>query len=158
MRFSVSVGACLILGVALGALPSCDGDGGGPADGGAGTTGAAGASGGGGGTGGTGGTGGSAQSVLPSGTVTYCFGECPMGECDDDMFFADVACAAVYPSPVSPSTTYCNPGQTGVYCMMIENGTTRTRFGITCTNGVVFGKMCRGSCGTSGTNNLSCPS
>jgi len=110
MRFSTLAGACLVLGVALGALPSCDGDDGGPADGGGGTTGAAGTSGGGGAAAGSGGAGGSAQSVLPSGTVTYCFGECPLGECDDDLFFADVACSTVYPSPVSPSSTYCNPG------------------------------------------------
>ena len=81
-----------------------------------------------------------------------------MGECDDDLFFADVACSAVYTSPVSPSSTYCNPGQTGVYCLMINNGTTESRYGITCTNGAVSGKMCRGSCGTSGPTSLSCPS
>ena len=80
-----------------------------------------------------------------------------MGECDDDLFFADVACSAVYTSPVSPSSTYCNPGQTGVYCLMINNGTTESRYGITCTNGAVSGKMCRGSCGTSGPTSLSCP-
>src|SRR5438105_3715208 len=77
----------------------------------------------GGSAGSAGGTGGAAVSVLPSGTVTQCHGDgCPMGACDDTLFFADVACSAVYTSPVSASSTFCNPGQTSAYCLLVDNG------------------------------------
>jgi hypothetical protein len=152
MRRVLLVGACLVFGFGAGSLVGCDGDDGGPGDGGAGGTGGgAGGSGG----GGAGGGGGAAQSVLPTGTVNTCFGDCPMGECDNDMFFADVPCSTVYSAPVSPSSTYCNAGQTGVYCLRVSNGSTESRFGITCTDGAVFGRMCRSGCGTSGST-LTC--
>ena len=46
------------------------------------------------------------------------------------------------------SSTYCNAGQTDAYCLVISNGSSETRFGITCTDGTAFGKMCGGGCNT----------
>jgi hypothetical protein len=163
MPRALLVGACLVLGFGAGALVGCDGDDGGPGDGGAGGTvggaggggGGVGGGGGGAGGGGAGGGGGAAQSVLPSGTVCLCIGDCPMGECDDDLFFADVACSTVYSGPVSPSSTYCNAGQTGVYCLRIRRGAD-FQFGITCTNGTAFGRMCSSLCGVSDNTTLTC--
>jgi hypothetical protein len=82
-------------------------------------------------------------SVLPSGTVGFCIGDCPMGTCDDQLFFSSRTCSSVYSGPVSPTSTFCNPGQTGVYCLrIIPPIGQETRFGITCTNGVATGQYC----------------
>jgi hypothetical protein len=140
--------------MALGSLPSCGGKDGSPADGG--TAGAAGGAGGEGGGGGSGGAAGSPPSVFPSGTVTQCYGDgCPMGACDDGQFFADVKCSEVYTTPVSASSTYCNPGESSGYCLQIQDATSGQLFGITCTDGAAFGKRCPGGCGT-GANRVIC--
>jgi hypothetical protein len=99
-------------------------------------------------TGGRGEGGGSAMaSVLPSGTVGWCTGACPLGRCDNDLFFANVTCSSLYPGPVSPTSTFCNAGQTGSYCLRILlSGGGETRHGITCTDGVATGKECPNFC------------
>lgn len=175
MRFTVVLSACLFVGMTLGSLASCGGNAGGPGTGGTGGTsdtggrsGTGGAAGGGAGAGGTatsggaggrggsaGGAGGSPVSVLPSGRVTQCYGDgCPMGWCDDDLFFANVACSGVYTSPVNATSTYCNSGQTSAYCLFVDNGSLG-HWGITCTDGTAFGKRCTGGC-NSGPGYITC--
>ena len=151
MRITVVLGACLVVGMALG----CGGKDGGPAGGG--TGGAGGASGdAGSGGGGSGGAGGSPPSVLPSGTVTQCYGGgCPMGACDDGQFFADVMCSAVYTTPVTSSSTFCNPGENDAYCLQVQDAVSGQLFGITCTDGAAYGKRCPAGCGT-GPGYVSC--
>lgn len=150
MRLTLVLVAFLVAAMPLGSLPGCGGKDGGPGTGGIGGAAGGGAGGGGGTSGGTGGGAGGAPSVLPSGTVTECFGDCPMGECDNLLFQADVACTTVYTAPVSSSSTYCNAGQTGAYCLVVDDGTRDRYFGIVCTAGTVSGKMCQGGCGAGG--------
>ncbi len=154
MRLILVLLAFVIAGASLGTLAGCDGKDGGPGSGG--TGGASGGGAGGGGTsGGTGGGAGGVASVLPSGTVTSCYGSCPMGECDDGLFLADVVCSAVYTAPVSATSTYCNAGQTGGYCLVVDDGTRDSYFGITCTAGTVSGRKCQGGCGA-GAGSVTC--
>jgi hypothetical protein len=52
----------------------------------------------------------------------------------------------VYTSPINATSTYCNPGQTSAYCLLVDNGSPG-HWGITCTDGTAFGKRC-GGCNT----------
>ena len=133
------------------------GGGGGAGTGGLGGTGAGGSGrGGSGGAAGIGaGGGGAAGSSYPSGNVLSCFGACPMGRCDSVVAVPnEPSCSSTYPGPVGPSSTYCNPGASGSYCLETMGGI----WGINCTNGTATLSSCGGACSTDGTSLLVCGS
>ena len=108
---------------------------------------------------GAGGSGGQAPTGVPgypSGPVFMCFGKgCPLGECDNDKFFAPTACSAVYTSDIGPSSSYCNAAETDTYC--IEVGTDfDPDFSVSCVNGAATVMKCNGGCGSFGTAAYEC--
>ncbi len=86
----------------------------------------------------------------PMGTVELCFGTgCPLGTCDDTMFFTDTLCSSVYKADVGPSSSYCNAGETDSYCMKV--GTEfDPDFSVNCTNGTATVLKCTTGCGDTG--------
>jgi hypothetical protein len=92
----------------------------------------------------------------PTGPVILCFGDgCPMGECDNDMFFADAACSTVYPSDIGPSSTYCKPAESSSYCLEIgpDFG---PDFSVSCASGKATVLKCNGGCGSEGGGPYQC--
>jgi hypothetical protein len=140
--------------LAISVLAACGGSdagGGNPGAGGSGAgAGGVSASGAGGATAGTAGTAGASGSTgnsYPMGTVTTCFGTCPLGECDDNMFFSNTPCSSVYTGPIDAASTYCAAGANGAYCLNIGGG---ARYGVTCSAGVASVMPCAGGCGVVG--------
>jgi len=86
----------------------------------------------------------------PSGAVILCFGAgCPMGECDNDQFFADQTCSSVYPSDIGPNSTYCKPAETDSYCL--ETGPSfGPDYAVSCANGTATVLKCSRGCGSGG--------
>ena len=110
-----------------------------------------------GGSAGTSSTGGSAN-AKPTGPVYSCFGKCPLEECDNGMFWADVACSDVYPGPVEMSA-FCAMGASGGYCLEIgmdEFGFDNQKYAVNCTSGVSSIAACESGCGISGTQPAQC--
>jgi hypothetical protein len=86
----------------------------------------------------SGGAGGSGVNAQPVGPVFSCFGECPLGECDNDMFWADVACSDVYEGPVGSETALCRSADNGGYCLKLgtdDSGPDTEYFAINCGAG-----------------------
>ena len=83
--------------------------------------------------------------MVPSGTVRFCVGSCPFGECDETMALVDVPCSSFYPEPASATTVYCIPGDSGAYCLETDDGGLRT-WGITCQDGAPSFKECTAPC------------
>ena len=115
------------------------------------------------GTGGaSGGSGGSdlhGVPATPMGTVQSCFGtKCALQECDNDMFWADIACSEVYDAPVDASTMYCAADGTGSYCLQVRvpNGFAEDRYAVNCTNGKPTILKCNNGCGYSGDDPVMC--
>lgn len=86
----------------------------------------------------------------PMGTVNLCFGTgCPLGACDDSMFFTDTLCSSVYKADVGPSSSYCNAGETDSYCIKV--GTEfDPDFSVNCANGTASVLKCTAGCGDNG--------
>jgi len=80
-------------------------------------------------------------------TVTTCFGTCPMGECDDNMFFSKTPCSSVYTGPIDASSMHCAAGANGAYRLNISGG---PRYGVTCSAGVASVTPCANGCGIVG--------
>ncbi|HTA93467.1 MAG TPA: hypothetical protein VK745_28005 [Polyangiaceae bacterium] len=102
---------------------------------------------------GSAGAAGSAPAGTPSypvGTVALCFGTgCPMGTCDDTMFFTDTPCSSAYQAAVGPTSSYCNAGETDSYCMKV--GTEfDPDFAVNCSNGMATVLKCDAGCGSNG--------
>jgi hypothetical protein len=109
-----------------------------------GRTGTGGRASGGGGTG-AGATGGTPSA--PNGPVDTCFGDaCPLGECDNGGFFADVDCSDVYSDPVDESSMFCADAMVGGYCLTTITNVL-TRWAITCSGGTPMFDLCEGACG-----------
>jgi hypothetical protein len=97
--------------------------------------------------------------ATPMGTVQSCFGtKCAIQECDNDMFWADIACSDVYDAPVDASTMYCAADGTGSYCLQVRvpNGFAEDRYAVNCTNGKATILKCNNGCGYSGNDPVMC--
>jgi hypothetical protein len=105
--------------------------------------------------GGSGGSGPQGTPGYPMGTVDLCFGDCPLGECDDSMFFAQTPCASVYKSDIGPSSSYCSAGQNGSYCIQV-GAEFSPDFGVSCANGMATVLKCNDGCGSVGTGPHEC--
>lgn len=102
-----------------------------------------------GGTGGapSGGAPGSSTTTAPTGPVETCFGDsCPLGECDNGRFFAEVKCSDVYPGPVDENSMFCAPGADGGYCLTTAT-TVLTDWAINCSGGTPTLERCSAGCG-----------
>jgi hypothetical protein len=100
-----------------------------------------------GGSGTAGASGGS--STKPSGSVETCFGSsCPMGECDNALFFADIACTENWPPPLGPSTPYCPSGLNAGYCLTVQSSALED-WSVVCSNGAPRLRKCPAGCATS---------
>jgi hypothetical protein len=109
----------------------------------------------------TGGTGGSSGGIggsnlggtnteAPTGLVETCFGDaCPLGECDNGGFFADVDCSDVYPGPVDRDAVFCSDDLDGSYCLTIVTNAI-ANWAIACTGGMEALDLCDAGCGTQG--------
>ena len=87
--------------------------------------------------------------TFPSGSVETCFGDsCPMGECDNGLFYADVPCSDVYPQPLGPTLPYCAPGGSGGYCLIVRTSVLE-RWSVACTDGVPQLMKCASGCAAS---------
>jgi hypothetical protein len=85
---------------------------------------------------------------VPTGRVIFCFGGCPAGECDNDLFFADVRCSSV---PVGSNSTFCAPGVDSSYCLRLDNRANGPLWTVTCVNGTPTHMLCAGGgCGIVG--------
>jgi len=96
----------------------------------------------------------------PVGPVLYCFGDCPLGECDNDGFWSDAACTDVYQQPLNASSALCAPAHAGGYCL--EIGTDKfnfdnPQFAVNCdASGVASVARCATGCGRSGNGPAEC--
>ena len=102
----------------------------------------------------SGGTGGSnlggVNSDAPTGPVETCFGDaCPLGECDNGGFFADVDCSDVYPGPVDEDSEFCATDLDGGYCLTIVTNAI-ARWAVACAGGTETLDFCDGGCGVQG--------
>ena len=89
------------------------------------------------------------STTFPSGSVETCFGDrCPMGECDNGLFYADVPCSDVYPQPLGPTSPYCAPGGSGGYCLIARTSVIE-RWSVACTDGVPRLMKCANGCAAS---------
>ena len=108
-------------------------------------------------TGGTSSSGGGVN-AKPTGPVYSCFGKCPLEECDNGMFWADVACSEVYPGPAEMSA-FCAIGASGGYCLQIGSykfGSDNQRYAVNCPSGVSSIAACDSGCGITGTQPAQC--
>jgi len=85
----------------------------------------------------------------PKGNVHTCFENCPLGPCDDALFYADALCSTVYPSAIDSSTIYCKRGQTASYCLTSLEKSLHY-YVVECADGAPTVTLCSGGCGVSG--------
>jgi hypothetical protein len=86
-------------------------------------------------------------------TVQGCYGDaCPMGECDNSLFLADVPCSGVYTAPFGPNTVLCSAAAgDGSYCLDIgASEFTSAPWMVTCAAGQGTSQQCPVGCGVSG--------
>ena len=89
--------------------------------------------------------------------MTFCFGEgCPKGECDNELFFADTACSALFTTDAGPDFPYCNAGENGSYCLEAGTGFVNPDYSVTCASGQATVLMCANGCGNFGTAPSQC--
>ena len=87
------------------------------------------------------GTGGATGPTSPSGTVALCEGDaCPLGAC---VSLSSTPCSPIYTTPVGPNSTYCNPGETGSYCLQASG----VLWAVVCNNGATTISRCDHVCG-----------
>ncbi|HEY4103753.1 MAG TPA: hypothetical protein VGM44_07675 [Polyangiaceae bacterium] len=89
----------------------------------------------------------------PMGMVEQCAGSgCPMGQCDDDMFISQTPCSSVYTAPIGPNSTYCNPGESGSYCVEASipppGSNLNPGFAVACVSGSATVLQCNHGCGS----------
>jgi hypothetical protein len=102
----------------------------------------------------TGGNGvGAGPNQYPSGKpVSSCFGNCPLGECDNDGFWSDTPCTSVYRAPVDQSSSYCGATD-GSYCLQLSFG---DQYGVQCASGKTTIHQCTTGCGSVGAGAHEC--
>ena len=100
-------------------------------------------------TGGNGGAGAGPNQYPSSMPVSSCFGDCPLGECDNDGFWSDTPCTSVYHGPVDQSSSYCGASD-GSYCLQLSHSF-GDQYAVQCASGKTTIHQCTTGCGSVGT-------
>ena len=94
-------------------------------------------------------SGGGASSGGTQEAVATCFGDCPTGECDDKLFFADVECNQSI--DIGSDADLC-PSTTLGYCLTLENG---SKYAVDC-QAATKAMACSNGCGIAGGSKPEC--
>lgn len=98
--------------------------------------------------------------VYPDAVPKTCLGSgCPLGECDDEGFFADVKCSDVYKKPFDSTYMFCATSSSSDYCGTFGDRATSNEetFVVHCKDGAATLERCfDGGCGASSGDSYKC--